>query len=578
MSYNLTQYKYPAVIQFQNDTSQFEVYFGGKIEQAEPGNKIANNIVSFKVLQCQYMIGNTIRTQGLLGEWYDNAGNLWSFAPGGITITSPSGGTRTVTNTTPTTDGVGYAMMLVRYYNNEANSFSIAYGIRIPQDAASATFLRSPGDIDTITEYVTDYFEANVNSIDTKKYAYMPFYNTFTDNDYPIECIGCLWTDTTLDTFEVGLGGSRQLINATTLDGFINPAGENPDDPYQPGGTTTPGGGQGSFDRSSDPIDVPALPLLSAIDTGFVSLWRPSSTELLNLYNYMWSSAFDLESFKKIFANPIDAIMGFGIIPLNPVTGTARALKIGNINTGVNVTPVTEQYYQVDCGTLYLDNYFDTYLEFEPYSTLEIFLPFCGCMQLSADDFYRRKKEYPGGGKINVKYNVDILSGSCVAFISCYDANGATTMTYEFNGNLLTQIPITGNDFSGLYNAVLGIAGNVVSGVAHAATGNAAGILGDVVNAAHNVTSAKPSINRSGTIGGSYGLLANRKPFLIRNIPREAVAWAQNTFQGYPSHITTVIRSINGYTEFEKVYTDNIPASDNELKEIVQILETGVIL
>lgn len=352
----------------------------------------------------------------------------------------------------------------------------------------------------------------------------------------------------------------------------------NPEDPYQPGGSTTPGGGDGSFNKSSDPINMPSIPSLAVINTGFVSLWRPSDTELVALHSYLWSGAFDPDSLKKIFANPIDAIMGFGIIPLNPVIGSPRSLKIGNIDTGVNITPITQQYYQVDCGTLYLENYFNTYLEFEPYSTLEIFLPFCGCMQLSADDFYRRKKEYPGGGAIQVKYNVDILSGSCVACIRCYDANGHMTTTYEFNGNLLTQIPITGNDFSGLYNAVLGIAGNVVSGVAHAATGNAAGILGDVVNAAHNVTSAKPSINRSGTIGGSYGLLANRKPFLIRNIPREAVAWAQNTFQGYPSHITTAINSISGYTEFEKVYTDNIPASDNELKEIVQILETGVIL
>lgn len=350
------------------------------------------------------------------------------------------------------------------------------------------------------------------------------------------------------------------------------------DDPYADGGSSTPGGGNGSFDRSSDPIPMPDLPILSAIDTGFVSLWRPSAGELVNLYQYMWSSAFDLESLKKIFANPIDAIMGFGIIPLNPAVGTPKNLKIGNISTGVNITPITAQYYQVDCGTLYLDNFFDTYLEFEPYSSLEIFLPFCGCMSLSSDDFYRRKKEYPGGGKIQVAYNIDILSGSCVACIRCYDANGHTTTTYEFNGNMLTQIPITGNDFTGLYNAVLGLAGSVVNGVAHAATGNAAGVLGDVVNAAHNVTSAKPSVNRSGTIGGSYGLLATRKPFLIRNIPREAAAFAQNLYKGYPSHVTKGIASLSDYTEFEVVYLHNVPATDPELKEIEVLLKTGVIL
>jgi hypothetical protein len=545
-----------------------------------PINQDIYGLCSPYILLQKYYISNTLKTQGLTGDWFDDNGNKYSFSSSGVVITTPSGTTKTIELPNPESDKT--AILYFTY--SEADGFCIVVGKNaIPYDYSSQygtyqTAQRTANDYDYAYELCDTISATNRDTYGWGTVLIVPDYNNITPNT-PVRSAMCLWTNkgnysvtSDKDSF------NYQSIDPINFNGFNSPLVDSPDDPYQPGGTTTPGGGQGSFDRSSDPIDVPGLPLLSAIDTGFISLWRPSSTELINLYNYMWSNAFDLESFKKIFANPIDAIMGFGIIPLNPVTGAARSLKIGNIDTGVNVTPVTEQYYQVDCGTLYLDNFFDTYLEFEPYSTLEIFLPFCGCMQLSADDFYRRKKEYPGGGKINVKYNVDILSGACVAFISCYDANGKTTMTYEFNGNLLTQIPITGNDFSGLYNAVLGIAGNVISGVAHAATGNAAGILGDVVNAAHNVASAKPSINRSGTIGGSYGLLANRKPFLIRNIPREAAAWAQNTFQGYPSHITTVIRSINGYTEFEKVYTDNIPASDNELKEIVQILETGVIL
>jgi len=556
--------------EFSGPTHLYKKYTGGYNPQT---GEFAGD--ELPIMACIRDTTNNTKIAGFNGEKIDSNGNKWVFGLNSLVVKDEN-------------DNIIFSQSIRDYHNCYTvgyvnNQLVLIAGVlphyedsRYTKEFYGLNGIADGGSAGTV---FNDYFkdEATFFSFDAPE-GLFENYNQSDKNDFaksPV-VIACQLNGYALAPSQTTYPWSSEMW-AITGANLPEPV-VDPDDPYQPGGTTTPGGGQGSFDRSSDPIDVPGMPSLSAIDTGFVSLWRPSTTELINLHNYMWSNAFDLESFKKIFANPIDAIMGFGIIPLNPVTGAERTLKIGNIDTGVNVTPITEQYYQVDCGTLYLDNYFDTYLEFEPYSTLEIFLPFCGCMQLSADDFYRRKKEYPGGGKINVKYNVDILSGSCVAFISCYDANGATTMTYEFSGNLLTQIPITGNDFSGLYNAVLGIAGNVVSGVAHAATGNAAGILGDVVNAAHNVTSAKPSINRSGTIGGSYGLLANRKPFLIRNIPREAAAWAQNTFQGYPSHITTAIKSINGYTEFEKVYTDNIPASDNELKEIVQILETGVIL
>lgn len=358
-----------------------------------------------------------------------------------------------------------------------------------------------------------------------------------------------------------------QITNASLFYGVI-PEEVNTD-PYAGGGSTNSGGGEGTFDPSGDTIGVPNLPTISAIDTGFVSIWKPTKTELKNLYNYLWSG-LDLNTFKKIFANPIDTIMGFSIIPLTPTTGTAKELKVGNIGTGINVTPVTEQYYEIDCGTITIPEFFGSYLDYEPYTTIDLYLPYIGSVRISTDDI---KRNPPNNGTIQLIYHIDILSGSCVVFVV---TNG--TVSYQYNGSILTQLPITGNDFTSTINSVLGLTSNIVGGVMSASTGNAAGVLGNSVNAAHNVTSAKPSINRSGNISGSGGFLGIQKPFLIMNLPKQAVAFAQNTFTGYPAHITNSVKSLSGYTEFEQIWIEKVPATENELSEIESILTSGVIL
>ena len=361
---------------------------------------------------------------------------------------------------------------------------------------------------------------------------------------------------------------ANDIVNYSMFVGSIPDNVSN--DPYNEGdGSTGTGGGEGTFDPSGETIGVPSLPTISAIDTGFVSIWKPTKTELKNLYNYLWSG-LDLNTFKKIFANPIDTIMGFSIIPLTPTTGTAKELKVGNIGTGINVTPVVDQYYEIDCGTITIPEFFGSYLDYEPYTTIDLYLPYIGSVRISTDDI---KRNPPNNGTIQLIYHIDILSGSCVVFVV---TNG--TVSYQYNGSILTQLPITGNDFTSTINSVLGLTSNIVGGVMSASTGNAAGVLGNSVNAAHNVTSAKPSINRSGNISGSGGFLGIQKPFLIMNLPKQAIAFAQNTFTGYPAHITNSVKSLTGYTEFEQIWIEKVPATENELSEIESILTSGVIL
>lgn len=373
---------------------------------------------------------------------------------------------------------------------------------------------------------------------------------------------------------------------------------EEDEDPYNDDDESEGGGGDGDHDDSSDDIDFPDLPELSAVDTGFITLYNPSIAELRNLASYMWSSLFDLDSLRKLFANPMDAMLGLSMVPVNVPAGGSQAVKVGNISTGVNMTKAASQYVEVDCGYVDIKKYWGAYLDYDPYTKFEVYLPYIGTKNLSADDIM--------GKRVHIKYHVDVLSGACCAYIKC-----GTTILYNFSGQCSCEIPINGNDWSatiqaaisiGITAATLGATGapaSLTSGeaaamganisplamnkidIAHKNTmrayrGAIASSAGGAVSSAANVTKAE--IHKSGGFGSMSGMLGIQKPYIIATRPRHCVPGNQNKYQGYPAFITRNLGGLRGYTEVDSIILDYVDASDVEIAEIVGLLQGGVIL
>lgn len=334
-------------------------------------------------------------------------------------------------------------------------------------------------------------------------------------------------------------------------------------DPYGgPGGASGSGGGHGTFSGTSDSIGIPSLPTLSAVDTGFITLFNPSIGELKALANYMWSAGFDLETFKKLFADPMDAILGLSIVPVNVPNGSSKTITVGNISTGVSVTTASTQYVEVDCGSISVEEYWGAYLDYDPYTKAEIYLPYIGTHPLATDDIM--------GKSVHVVYHIDILSGACCAFVKC-----GNSVLYSFVGQCSCSIPITGNDWTNVVNGALSIAASIGTMVA---TGGASAPMAAATIASTAVNSMKPSVEKSGSMGGMGGMLGVQTPYLILSRPRQAIPKNQNAYIGYPSFITNQLKALVGYTEVEQIHLENIPATGEELIEIENILKKGVII
>lgn len=341
-----------------------------------------------------------------------------------------------------------------------------------------------------------------------------------------------------------------------------------PTDPYEPGGTSGPGGGDGTFDFTSTPIDFVGAPTIGAYDTGMVNLYVPSAADLRSLSAYLWAGAFDLDNFKKLVADPMDAIIGLSILPLTAaqIGTSASTLAVGNVSTGISMPRATSQYVTIDCGSVQILPKWGAYLDFAPYSKLQLYLPYIGIVDISPDDCMN--------GTIAVRYTVDILSGTCYAQVKCNDH-----VLYNFGATCSTTCPVTSGQYQNVAFAALGAIGGIAGAVVSGMAGNVGGVTGGIENAANSVLSSfKPDISRSGGAGGSAGLMGHQIPYLILTVPRMCTPGYQNEFIGYPAYSTQTLGDLSGYTEIDSIHPAGIPCSEDELAEIMELLNGGVFL
>lgn len=343
------------------------------------------------------------------------------------------------------------------------------------------------------------------------------------------------------------------------------------DDPVQDNDPSKPGGGGGSWDKKTDPVDFPGLPTGGALKTGGCKAYIMQRNDLLTMFLKLWDkTVFDIDNFQRLFDDPMEALISLQVLPVTPSGNVNNAVYIGNFDTTVTGISVDNQYLTVDCGSVELKEFWGSALDYSPYTKVDICLPFIGIKQLNVEDVMNNT--------IHIKYNVDVLTGDCIAFIKC----GASVL-YKYNGNLLQTSPVSSQTNDLGLNALKGSLSAVASIAAGAAVGGAAGaamkIGGAGVSAANAVSSSKVTTQRVGNISGGVSLMDDFVPYLIIHRPIQSLAktYAQN--KGYTSNISATLSSLTGYTEVEYIHLTGISgATDSELNEIERLLKDGVII
>lgn len=428
----------------------------------------------------------------------------------------------------------------------------------------NGTILESPILISTESEYADmttdipglDFAKLNVLYQGRKFYMgfYQRLYDGYLNTTLPV--IDRSYSDAPTFTLE-------QLFKYIAGEVYANIQITNSPDPYQEETGESGEAGSDGEDDEADEIPFTDAPVSGIAYSGFLTIFTPNLAQLQSLASYMWSDFFDVDTWKKLFANPMDAILGLHIIPCSPGYSGNKEVKVGGKGTGVSMDYTTIRYHEVSMGTCTVPKKWGSYLDYNPYTKVSIFLPYIGFRDLDTDDVMDRT--------LALQYIVDILTGACVAELRC-----GTDVLYSWEGNCANPVPITSNSWSSAIGSAVSIAAAIATtALTHGAS--APMIAGTVASVGANSMNLKPSVSRSGSLGGSGGFIAKQTPYIIRTVPNLVIPADQNKFIGYPSFVTASLGSLTGYNEISSIHLEGIPATGNELSEIETLLKGGVI-
>ena len=334
-----------------------------------------------------------------------------------------------------------------------------------------------------------------------------------------------------------------------------------------PGDSSQPQGGGGNFDKSTDNIEAPILPTVNSLNTGFITAYHCTTEQINSFAHWLWTSDF-FQNVKKIITNPIDNVIGLLLLPISEYTEVDSTIKCALVDSGINAKRITSQYVDINFGDLKVDEYFGSALDYNPYTKIEIYLPYCGIKTLDVDVVMN--------STINLTYRVDVLTGDTIILIKVIKNISDTELSsimYHYNTNIAANIPFTGANFTEYYktaiSGMVGIATSVASGV----TG-----IGSAVNSALNVACNKLQISKSSNINSNYGYLDVKYPYLIITRPIQSVPSNFKQYYGYPLNITTELNTLSGYTEVEEIHLEGLNLNTLEMSELDSLLKSGVIL
>lgn len=352
-----------------------------------------------------------------------------------------------------------------------------------------------------------------------------------------------------------------------------------------------PEGGGGTFSAPSDTITpLTASELSLAMGGGGITaaghgvhayeLTGSNISEFLQkIYGAGQDTFSDLwQQFQNYQYDPMSGIIGALIVPCSPTGASVPAVTLsgqGIIISG-GCKAITDRFAStnlciIDCTA----HYYDSFMDFEPYTHGTLYLPFIGNVSVNVNEFMY--------GYIEIYYTIDICTGNCVAFVTMRDKNNTYTQ-YTYSGNCGTPVPISGNDrgLSALISGTAGIFGGAVSLGAGIGLGNPAlmarGAMG-IASGAAQIGTRQEHEKHVGAFGGGCGCMGYLIPFLMLNRPVVSTPNDYTALVGAMANQSGKVGDYSGYTEFDFVDLSGVSgATESEIAEIETTLKNGVWL
>lgn len=363
------------------------------------------------------------------------------------------------------------------------------------------------------------------------------------------------------------------------IDVVKSPDGDGLRKPILPGQPSNPGDDKpGDGDNISDTVEYPDV---SYIPNSYTKYWI-TQDELVKLKEFLFKKTF-LDNVSRLWENPAEYIIDLTYYPLRPDTlnmaGAQEQIIVGNINsevTGLIFPDSGNRFHYM--GAYHVEPYYNSYLDYEPYTSISIYLPYIGVRSLDSSRIT--------GHTINVGYTFDFNTRQVTAHLGL-DGEGFGDLGNaldSFTGSFGIAFPLSGSQANQVALNVLqsttqliSSAGAIAGGVA---TGNVAAVYGGAVNAGSTLLGGQAIKPESlGTLTPTAGLYAPQIPYLIINRPITALpsSWAAD--MGYSAGYSGKVSSFTGYLEALHVELNRAAnMTEQEAQEIITALQGGILI
>lgn len=347
-------------------------------------------------------------------------------------------------------------------------------------------------------------------------------------------------------------------------------------------------GGQGTFDDSSDEVHSPGTSITGGAElagtngTGLFKMYVVDGNDLITLSR--WLSETDIWNDHSEYVNCIISVKGI-LTPDSISHGSDNSVLIGNKSvvthdddaTALLAPTVTYQYERFTLGSFTIPEYYGSFMDYAPHTSIRLYLPFAGCYDIDPSVVV--------GTTVTLTCMIDYMSGNLVYNLDVLDEEtGLNSTMYTFNGNCSFDVPITYEDYNGKIssyaNAFLGVATTALSAAVGGPVGGAVAV-GAGSTALKEVAEGMRDPGKFGDIGmigKNNGFMSPRAAHLIIKRPRVVTPETYAHDVGWPCEVSGRIGEFSGFTAMKEIHLDGITATDSEIAEIDQLLRKGVIV
>lgn len=317
--------------------------------------------------------------------------------------------------------------------------------------------------------------------------------------------------------------------------------------------------------------DTPIVPPITGSASSLWKIYNPSQSEIDAFGAWLWSSDF-IDQLKKLFNDPMQAIIGVHKVFCDPAIGGTTTIKCGYLDSGVSSNWVSNQYTHIDCGTVSLPEYFGNVFDYDPFTRVSLFLPCVGIVPLDVAEVMR--------SSINVKLHCDVLTGALLAEVNVI-RDQAGGILYTYSGSCIVTYPVSSGTYVGAVANVVSVAASVAAGImGTVASGGALApaAVGAVGGAVSGLAHTRTNVQHSGSFSGAAGVMGGKIPYLIITRPQTRMADQYPTYDGVPANFTSRLGDCTGYVKVKEVHLKVPNAYESEIAEIEQLLHQGVLI